>query len=106
MRTPGAGHGLHVLRGERRHARQPLHEVERHALGAEDAARVPAQEEHRRALGHRGAVGHVDAHREARVELPERLDGEQHAGDHAGCRATSARARAGSTAPWRAWSRR
>ena len=45
-----ARHRAHVLRGERRDPRQPLHEVERDALGAQHRrARRPVIDEHRRA---------------------------------------------------------
>ena len=65
---------IHVLARQRRDARQVLHEVERHPLGAQQAARFSRQEKHRCRRPHARAVLGIDAYRYRVIELTERFD--------------------------------
>ena len=77
-------HRLDIARRQRRDAGEPLHEVERHAFGAQQAARGAAQEEHRVAALYRGAILMVDPNLDRRLEQAEGRERERHAGEPAG----------------------
>jgi hypothetical protein len=74
---------------------QPLHKIQRHPLGRQQAACMPRKEEDRVAARHPRPVLGIDAYRHLVIELMERLDRQREPGDHAGF----ARHKSGARAP-------
>ena len=81
---PCPSHGLDEAVRERRDAGEVLHEVQRGALGGEQAARVAGEKEDGLVALCRHAVLGVDADLDALVEEAERGERERHPGNHAG----------------------
>ena len=82
-RRARAGHGVHVAPRHRRHARQPLQQVEREPLAREDRRRRPGEpHEPGRALDARPVVD-LRVRDDARVEFGEHRRGDRQPGDDA-----------------------